>query len=70
MTDKKALKVVGGIMIGIIIIIIMPIVAILGIFTGSIDINTDRLHEMISEQQSVSMERWTEVEKRHDQRRL
>ena len=49
-------------MIGIIIIIIMPIVAILGIFTGSIDINTDRLHEMISEQQSVSMERWTEVE--------
>ena len=62
MTDKKALKVVGGIMIGIIIIIIMPIVAILGIFTGSIDINTDRLHEMISEQQSVSMERWTEVE--------
>ena len=61
-TDKKALKVVGGIMIGIIIIIIMPIVAILGIFTGSIDINTDRLHEMISEQQSVSMERWTEVE--------
>lgn len=31
LTDKKALKVVGGIILGIIIIIIMPIVALLGI---------------------------------------
>ena len=37
LTDKKALKVVGGIILGIIIIIIMPIVALLGIFTGSVD---------------------------------
>ena len=44
LTDKKALKVVGGIILGIIIIIIMPIVALLGIFTGSVDIDTDRLH--------------------------
>ena len=29
LTDKKALKVVGGIILGIIIIIIMPIVALL-----------------------------------------
>lgn len=43
LTDKKALKVVGGIILGIIIIIIMPIVALLGIFTGSVDIDTDRL---------------------------
>ena len=41
LTDKKALKVVGGIILGIIIIIIMPIVALLGIFTGSVDIDTD-----------------------------
>ena len=40
LTDKKALKVVGGIILGIIIIIIMPIVALLGIFTGSVDIDT------------------------------
>ena len=32
LTDKKALKTVGGIVLGIIIIIIMPIVAILSIF--------------------------------------
>ena len=35
LTDKKALKVVGGIILGIIIIIIMPIVALLTcIFIG------------------------------------
>ena len=62
LTDKKALKVVGGIVLGIIIIIIMPIVALLGIFTGSVDIDTDRLHEMIAEQQSVAIESWSNVE--------
>lgn len=62
LTDKKALKVVGGIVLGIIIIIIMPIVALIGIFNGSVNIDTDRLHEMISEQQSVAMESWTKVE--------
>ena len=44
LTDKKALKVVGGIILGIIIIIIMPIVALLGIFTGSVDIDTDSMN--------------------------
>ena len=62
LTDKKALKVVGGIILGIIIIIIMPIVALLGIFTGSVDIDTDRLHEMIAEQQSVATQSWSNVE--------
>ena len=62
LTDKKALKTVGGIVLGIIIIIIMPIVAILSIFGGGVDIDTGRLHEMIAEQQSVSAERWAEVE--------
>ncbi len=62
LTDKKALKVVGGIVIGVIIIIIMPIIAILGIFGGDVEVDTGRLHEMIAEQQSVSMERWSEVE--------
>ena len=62
LTDKKALKVVGGIVLGIIIIIIMPIVALLGIFTGSVDIDTDRLHEMIAEQQSVATQSWSNVE--------
>ena len=36
LTDKKVLKVVGGIVLGIIIIIVMPIVAIVSIFNGTI----------------------------------
>lgn len=62
LTDKKALKVVGGIVLGIIIIIIMPIVAIIGIFTGSVEIDIGHLHEMIQENQSASMETWNMIE--------
>lgn len=62
LTEKKALKVVGGIVLGIIIIIIMPIVAIIGIFTGSVEIDTDHLHEMIQENQSAVMETWNTIE--------
>ncbi len=62
LTDKKALKVVGGIVLGIIIIIIMPIVAIIGIFNGSVDIDTDRLHQMIQENQTAAVETWSTVE--------
>lgn len=44
-TDKKALKTVLGIVLGVIIIIIMPILAVLGIFNGNIEIDTDRLQQ-------------------------
>lgn len=46
-TDKKALKTVGGIVLGIIIIIVMPIVAVVSIFNGNIEIDTDRLQTMV-----------------------
>lgn len=46
-TDKKALKIVGGIVLGIIIIIVMPIVAVVSIFNGNIEIDTDRLQTMV-----------------------
>lgn len=61
LTNKKALKVVGGIVLGIIIIIVMPIVAILGIFNGSVKIDTDHLHQMIQKNQTAAMEKWSEV---------
>ena len=61
-TNPKVLKTVLGIVLGIIIIIIMPIIAILGIFGGSVEIDTGRLHEMIAEQQTITAERWMEVE--------
>ena len=46
-TDKKALKTVCGIVLGIIITIIMPIATVIGIFNGNINIDTDRLQTMV-----------------------
>lgn len=53
LTDKKALKTIGGIVLGVLIIIIMPIVAVVSIFNGSIEIDTDRLQTMVVENLSV-----------------
>ena len=47
LSNPKVLKTIGGIVLGIIIIIIMPIVAVVSIFNGSIDIDTDRLQQMV-----------------------
>ena len=41
-----------GIILGIIIIIMMPMVAILSIFSGDIDIDTDRLQDIVMEEMS------------------
>lgn len=62
LTDKKALKTVGIILGIVIVIIIMPIVAIIGIFNGSVDIDTERLHQMIQNNQSAMTENWAKVE--------
>ena len=47
LTDKKTLKIAIGIILGVIIIIIMPIVAVVSIFNGDINIDTDRLQPMV-----------------------
>ena len=47
LTDKKALKTAVGIILGVIIIIIMPIVAVVSVFNGNINIDTDRLQTMV-----------------------
>lgn len=46
-SNPKVLKTIFGIILGIIVIIIMPIAAVLGIFSGDIEINTDELHQQI-----------------------
>lgn len=53
LTDKKTLKTVLGIVLGIIIIIIMPTVAIVSIFNGNIEIDTNRLQTMVVENLSA-----------------
>lgn len=54
LTDKKVIKTIGGIIISIIIILVMPIVAVVSIFNGSIDIDTDKLGKSI--QANISAE--------------
>lgn len=49
LTDKKVIKTIGGIVIGIIIIVVMPIVAVVSFFNGSMDIDTDKLNQSIQE---------------------
>ena len=46
-TNPKVLKTVGSIVLGIVIIIVMPIVAIVSIFSGNINIDTDRVQTMV-----------------------
>lgn len=53
LTNPKVLKTIGGIVLGIIIIIIMPIVAVVSIFNGDIQIDTDRLQQMVVENLSA-----------------
>lgn len=49
LTDKKVIKTIGGIIIGIIIIVVMPIVAVVSVFNGSMDIDTNKLNQSIQE---------------------
>lgn len=49
LSDKNNLKTAVGIIIGIIVNIVMPIAAVLSIFSGDINIDTDRLQQMITE---------------------
>ena len=53
LTNPKVLKTICGIVLGIIIIIMMPIVAVVSIFNGDIKIDADRLQQMVVENLSV-----------------
>lgn len=53
LTDRKVLKTVLGIVLGIIILIVMPVAAVIGIFSGEIKIDTDRLQQMVVENLSA-----------------
>ena len=52
LTDKKLRKAVFGIVLGIIIIVIMPAVAVIALFNGDINIDTDRLQQIVVEEMS------------------
>lgn len=54
LTEPKVLKKIAGIIIGIIVIICMPIIAVVSIFNGDINIDTDKLTTAI--QQNITAE--------------
>lgn len=62
LSDKKGRKVVIGIVLGVIVIVMMPIIAVLGIFNGTFDMNTDRLQAMIRENNSEASTYMTTIE--------
>ena len=47
LTDKKALKTVLGIVLGIIIILLLPLGVIIGVLNGDVEIDPDRMQELI-----------------------
>ncbi len=49
LTDKKVLKTIGGIILGIIIIVVMPIIAVVSVFNGIMYIDTDNFNQSIQE---------------------
>ena len=53
LTDKKLRRTVLGIVLGVIIIIIMPVAAIISLFNGDIEIDTDRLQTLVVENLSA-----------------
>ena len=61
-TDKKALKTVAGIVLGVVLLLVLPIAAVLGIFSGEVKIDTDRLQELIAKQQATGEAVMAEIE--------
>lgn len=78
LSDPKVIKTIFGIVIGIIIVVIMPIVAVVSIFNGSIELDNERLSNSI--QSNISAEQMesfqlindtmTKVEKELDKKKL
>lgn len=49
LSDKKGRKIVLGIILGVLVIVFLPLAAILGMFSGEIEIDTDQLVELVQE---------------------
>ncbi len=59
-SDPEARKKVGGIILGIIVIIFMPMIVVLGIFSGELQMNSERMEEIVSENMTAEQLRQIE----------
>ena len=56
LTNKKVLKFIGGVILGVIIIVCIPIYTVVGIFSGDITIDIDRFQELLEQNMSAEDE--------------
>ena len=65
-SNKNVLKTVCGIVLGIVVIVCMPIIALLGIFSGDadIEIDTEPIYDRIEEGQTEFTEMFDEIEEK------
>ena len=56
LTNKKVLKFIGGVILGVIIIVCIPIYTVVGIFSGDITIDLDCFQELLEQNMSAEDE--------------
>ena len=62
LSNKKGRKVVGGIILGTLVLLMTPAAVVLGIFSGSMDINTDGVQTIVKDRQETEEKRYAEIE--------
>ena len=78
LSNPKIIKTIGGIIIGIIVILIMPIIVVVSLFNGDIEVDVDKLNQSIpsniSDEQTENLQlindTMTEIEKQLDKKKL
>lgn len=61
-SNKKLRKVAVGIALGTLFLTVLPVLALLGIFSGSINIDLDNVDKIIQQQQATAQTALTEIE--------
>ena len=62
LSNKKGRKVIGGIILGSLVLLMTPAAVVLGIFSGSMDINTDGVQTIVKDRQETEEKRYAEIE--------
>ncbi len=62
LSSKKGRKVIGEIILGSLVLLMTPAAVVLGIFSGSMDINTDGVQTIVKDRQETEEKRYAEIE--------
>ncbi len=61
-SNKKLRKVVIGIVLGVLFLILLPIIAVLGIFSGTIDVGIDNVKDILEQKQQIAEYTMSDIE--------